>query len=276
MPFENATAVVTGGGSGLGRAFCTELGRARARVLIADVSTDGAEETAALVREAGGEARVAQIDVGEPAQVESLARIADEWLGDTDLLINNAGVAVSGPIGSVTLEDWKWQVDINLWGVIHGCHFFVPRMKKRRRGHVLNVASAAGLLAPPQLGPYNVTKAGVVALSETLYAETKKLGIKVTVLCPSFFRTNIATSGRGVVDEKARAAMIRLMDKSKVQAPDVARAALAACAKGTLYCVPMTDAQVSWRLKRAIPGRFYDLLSRAADQPRIMKLLGAD
>jgi NAD(P)-dependent dehydrogenase (short-subunit alcohol dehydrogenase family) len=276
MPFENATAVVTGGGSGLGRAFCAELGRARARVLIADVNAEGAEETAALVREAGGEARVATIDVADPAQVESLAAMAHDWLGDTDLLINNAGVAVSGPIGEVTLEDWKWQIDINLWGVIYGCHYFVPRMKKRRRGHVINVASAAGLLAPPQLGPYNVAKAGVVALSETLYAETKKLGIKVTVLCPTFFRTSIAESGRGIIDEKSRAAMIRLMEKSKVQAPDVARAALAACSRGRLYCLPMIDAQMSWRLKRAIPGRFYDLLSRAADQPRILKLLGAD
>ena len=276
MAFENATAVVTGGGSGLGRAFCAELGRARARVLIADVNADGAEETAELVRQAGGEARVATIDVADRGQVESLATIAGEWLGDTDLLINNAGVAVSGPIGDVTLEDWKWQIDINLWGVIYGCHYFVPRMKKRRRGHVINVASAAGLLAPPQLGPYNVAKAGVVALSETLYAETKKLGVKVTVLCPSFFRTNIADSGRGVVDEKSRAALVRLMDRSKVQAPEVARAALGACTKGQLYCVPMTDAQVSWRLKRAIPGRFYDLLSRATDQRRVMKLLGAD
>lgn len=276
MTFEGATAVVTGGASGLGRAFCEQLGNAGARVLIADIDRDGAMGTAARVRELGGEARVEVTDVRDPSQIERLAGIADDWLGRTDLLINNAGVAVSGPIGDVSLEDWKWQIDINLWGVIYGCHYWVPRMRERGHGHILNIASAAGLLSPPQLGAYNVAKSGVVALSETLYAEVKKAGVKVTVVCPSFFRTNIALSGRGIVDEKARRMTLRLMEKSKVQAPDVARAALDACYRGRLYCVPMRDAQVMWRMKRMLTGRFYDFLARATDQPKLMKLLGAD
>jgi short-subunit dehydrogenase len=98
----------------------------------------------------------------------------------------------------------------------------------------------------------------------------------VTVVCPSFFRTNIINTGRGIVDPQAQRMAAKLMDKSKVQAPDVARAALTACRKGRLYCVPMRDAQVMWRLKRLIAGGFYDFLSRASDQPRLMKLLGAD
>lgn len=276
MDFEGATAVVTGGASGLGRAFCEELGMRRARVLIGDVDRDGAEETADRVRGLGGEARVERCDVREAAQVSALAEVADEWLGATDLLINNAGVAVGGPIGDISLEDWKWQVDINLWGVIHGCHFWVPRMRSRGHGHVLNVASAAGLLAPPQMGPYNVTKAGVIALSETLHAELKRNGIRVTALCPTFFVTKIADSSRGVTDEQGRAAIRRVMERSKVQAPDVARCALDAVARGELYCLPMRDGRVSWLLKRAIPGSFYSFLSRFGDADAVRRLLRAD
>lgn len=262
MAFEGGTAVVTGGAHGLGRAFCEELGRRRARVLIGDINREGAEETARRVRELGGDARVEVCDVREASQVEALAEAADGWLGATDLLINNAGVAVSGPIGEVSLEDWKWQIDINLWGVVYGCHHWVPRMKRRGRGHVINVASAAGLLTPPQLGPYNVAKAGVVALSETMHAELKKQGIHVTALCPTFFVTGIVDAARGLQDEKTRAVTRRMMERSKIQAPEVAVAALEAVARGRLYCVPMRDGRVSWRMKRAMPGRFYDLLSR--------------
>ncbi len=273
MAFEGSTAVVTGGAGGLGRAFCEELGRRRARVLVADIDREGAEETARRVRTLGGEAWVERCDVRAPAEVEALARRADELFGRTDLLVNNAGVAVGGPVGEVTLEDWRWQIDINLWGVIYGCHFWVPRMKEQKRGHILNVASAAGLLCPPQLGPYNIAKAGVVALSETLHAEVGKEGIRVTALCPTFFLTGIADAARGANGDAALAAAKRIMERSKVQAPDVARAALASVARGELYCLPMRVGRMSWRLKRALPGGFYKLLSRFGDERGIHRLL---
>ena len=125
---------------------------------------------------------------------EALAAEADRAFGGTDLVVNNAGVAVGGPVGAVPLDDWKWIFGVNLWGVIYGCHVFVPRFKAQGHGHVINVASAAGLLSAPEMGPYNVTKAGVVALSETLAAELSGTGVGVTVLCPTFFRTNILAS----------------------------------------------------------------------------------
>ncbi|MET0283584.1 MAG: SDR family NAD(P)-dependent oxidoreductase, partial [Polyangiales bacterium] len=185
MSFKNANAVVTGGSGGLGRAFCEQLGSLGAKVLVADVRKEGAEETAQLIVRAGGQARVELVDVRDPAQVERMANAADTWFGKTDLLINNAGVAVAGNVGEISLTDWKWQVDINLMGVIYGCHYWVPRMKAQGGGHILNVGSAAGLLSAPDMGPYNVVKAGVIALTETMYAELKRSGVKVSVLCPS-------------------------------------------------------------------------------------------
>jgi NAD(P)-dependent dehydrogenase (short-subunit alcohol dehydrogenase family) len=258
---EPRTAVVTGAGSGLGRAFCEELGARRARIVVSDVDDDGAAATAERVRAAGGEAHVVHCDVRDPAQVEALAEAARAWCGDVDLLINNAGVAVAGTFEEVGLDDWRWIMDINLWGVIYGCRTFIPAMKARRQGQIINVASAAGLLSAPKMAPYNVTKAGVVALSETLHAELAGDGIHVTVLCPTFFQTNIMSSGRSAtVDDRTRKMIGKRMAGSKVQAPDVARAALAGAARNQLYVVPMTDGRAMWRLKRLQPQRFYELL----------------
>ncbi|RLB53337.1 MAG: short-chain dehydrogenase [Deltaproteobacteria bacterium] len=264
MEFEGATAVVTGGAGGLGRAFCEELGRRGGRVLLTDVDAEGAAETVRLVDVAGGEARFIEADVRSEERTREVAEAAADWLGSVDLLVNNAGVGVAGPFDQVTLDDWRYCVDINLWGVIYGCHAFVPAMKRRGRGYIINVASSAGLLAPPDMGPYNVTKAGVIALSETLYGELTSHGVNVTALCPTFFRTNILEEPRGVHDDAARRVANKLMDRSKVQAPDVARAALAAVHAGELYSVPMRDGRMYWRLKRALPAGFAAIVDRVA------------
>ena len=264
-----STAVVTGAGSGLGRAFCEELGARGARVIVSDIDEVGAAETAERVRAAGGEARVVRCDVADPAAVDALAADARAWLGDVDLIVNNAGVAVAGRFDTIALDDWRWIMGINLWGVVHGCRAFVPAMRARKRGFVINVASAAGLLATPKMAPYNVTKAGVVALSETLHAEVARDGVHVSVLCPTFFRTNIGRSSRGDVDGRMRDLMEKLMARSRLQAPEVARAALAGVEKNQLYVVPMADGRALWRLKRLAPERFYQLVGG-----RVMKMLG--
>jgi NAD(P)-dependent dehydrogenase (short-subunit alcohol dehydrogenase family) len=249
-------AVVTGAGSGLGRAFSLELARRGARVVAADIDVAAAQETARMVEKLGCRALAVACDVAASEQVEALAGETVAQLGGCDLLINNAGVATAGPVDGIPLADWQWIMGINLWGVIHGCQFFLPQMRAQGGGHVINVASSAGLLCAPTMGPYNVTKAGVIALSETMAGELKSVGIGVTVLCPTFFRTKIAESSRhhGAGDV---AQIHRLMDRAKLQAPEVARFALDAAAAGTLYALPHADGSWMWRLKRLAPERFY-------------------
>jgi NAD(P)-dependent dehydrogenase (short-subunit alcohol dehydrogenase family) len=262
MPIPSSPrAVVTGGASGLGRAFCLELAARRAKILIADRDLAGAEETAAMVAANGGTAHAVPCDVARPEQVEALVALADEKIGGVDLVINNAGVAVAGPVGDVPLENWEWITSINYWGVVYGCHFFLPRLKAQGSGHVLNVASSAGLLSAPEMAPYNMTKAAVVALTETLAGELAGTGVGATALCPTFFLTNIHLNSRrtGLADGMDGAVVKRMAD-SKQQAGDVARAALDACNRGQLYVIPMSDGRWGWRMKRYFPERFYKMM----------------
>ncbi|MBZ4420800.1 SDR family NAD(P)-dependent oxidoreductase [Myxococcus sp. RHSTA-1-4] len=249
-------AVVTGAGSGLGRALCEELARRQARVLISDISAASAEETAQRVTAAGGEARVHVCDVTRPEQVEALATAVDSVFGGVDLLVNNAGVLSAGRVGELPLSDWKHVMDVNLWGVIHGCHVFAPRFRRQGSGHILNIASAAGLMYVPDLAPYNASKAAVVALSETLSAELREAGIGVTVACPTFFRTNIASSGR-YSEDTLRTLGTRMVDTSHVGPEVVARKLLKAVDRGVLYELPMADARWGWRFRRLAPGLFH-------------------
>ena len=260
MPLpERPRAVVTGAGGGLGRALCLELARRRGRVLAADIDLDAAEITAGAVRDAGGEAHAVACDVAQAAQVEALTAHADEHFGGTDLIVNNAGVAAAGAMADIPLADWEWVVGINLWGVIHGCRAFIPKFRAQGHGAILNVASAAGLVSAPEMSPYNVTKAAVVALSETLCGELRPAGIGVTVLCPTFFQTNIMQATR-TADPARRHVAEKMMARAKVQAPEVARAALASVDARQLYCLPHADGAWVWRLKRLAPERFYQVL----------------
>ena len=146
---------MTGAGSGLGRAFCVELSRRGGRVVGADLREEGLKETAALLPGAPMETFVG--DVSKRETVDALARFAEEKLGGVDLVINNAGVAVAGEMGTVSGEDWTWIVGVNLLGVAHGCEAFIPGMRRQRSGHVINVASLAGIACAPTMAPYNLS-----------------------------------------------------------------------------------------------------------------------
>ena len=246
-------AVVTGAASGLGRAFCRRLAARRARIIACDVDEAGLAETLAELR--GADAHAMRCDVTRADDVAAVAAEADRRFGATDLLINNAGVAVAGRVGEVSLDDWQWIVGVNLWGVVHGCHEFVPRMRRQKSGYILNVASAAGLLSPPRMAPYNATKAAVIALSETLRAELFNDGIGVSVLCPTFFPTSIGKNAR-VADDAMRALVEKAMARSKHTSDEVAELALAQTEAGQLYVVPMRDGRWLWRMKRLAPERF--------------------
>lgn len=258
MPFPAAPrAVVTGAGGGLGRALCAELARRGARIVASDVNLPAVETTVALL--GSPNAYAVRCDVTQLADVEALAAEATRRLGGVDLVINNAGVAVGGPVGDVPLESWRWIIDINLWGPIHGCHVFVPQFRRQGAGHILNVASLAGLCSAPNMGPYNATKSAVVALSETLYGELSGTGVGVSVLCPTFFQTDIADSARMHADPAMLNLVRGLMARAKVQAADVARIALDRAARGDLYILPHFDGRAMWTFKRWLPNAFHRL-----------------
>ncbi|NMO17635.1 SDR family NAD(P)-dependent oxidoreductase [Pyxidicoccus fallax] len=265
-------AVITGAGSGLGRALCEELARRQGRLVVSDIDAASAEETARRVTAAGGEARVHLCDVARPEQVETLATAAESAFGGVDLLVNNAGVLSAGRVGELPLEDWKHVLDVNLWGVIHGCHVFAPRFRRQGFGHILNIASAAGLMYVPDLAPYNASKAAVIALSETLSAELRPAGVGVTVACPTFFRTNIATMGR-YADDTLRTLGTRMVDTARIGPDAVARKLLKAVDRGALYELPMADARWGWRFRRLSPGLFHRTVV-AVDSYMRRRLLG--
>jgi NAD(P)-dependent dehydrogenase (short-subunit alcohol dehydrogenase family) len=244
-----------------------ELARHHARVLVSDRDVASAQETAQRVAQAGGTASVLACDVTKLEEVEALAERAFSEFGGVDLLVNNAGVACGGTVGDMPLAEWRRVLDVNLWGVIHGCHVFVPRLKQQRSGHILNIASAAGLVSLAFMAPYNVSKAGVVSLSETLYAELKSQGIGVTVACPTFFRTNIAAAG-GYSDPRLRELSRKLVDQATIEPEAVARECLRAVQRGAPYSLPIAMGRWVWRLKRLSPEAF--LFATLKLQKRIM------
>jgi len=258
--WSSARSVITGAGGGFGRALALELAGRGGVLVLSDVNLAALEQTAQLARERGArEVQALVCDVQKLVEVEALAAACK---GPVDLVVNNAGVGSGGLIGELPIADWRWTIEVDLFGVIHGCHVFVPLLKKQGFGQVLNVASAAGLLCAPRMAAYNVAKAGVIALSETLRAELVDTGVGVTVLCPTFFRTNIVAAGH-YTDPETRTVADHFMKNAR-PAEEVVAAALAAVDRNELYCVPMADGRWYWRLKRAFPKLFSTLLAHRA------------
>lgn len=239
--------LITGAGSGLGKAMAARFARDGATVLVTDV--DGAAaETVAKELDTG----VLRLDVTDPASwAAALAWCEREW-GGLDVLINNAGVASGGRFERITLEDWDWTWEINLRGVIQGCRTFVPVFKKQGSGHLVNVASLAAIMNLPGMSSYNVTKAGVLALSETLRHELAPYGIATTVVCPGFVRTNIGERMRSP-DPAALKINARLLESSKVTAEEVADQVFDAVRRKRFMVQTHADGRRSALLKRYLP-----------------------
>lgn len=266
---RNASAVVTGAGSGIGAAFAIELGRRGGSVVCSDIDESAAQRTVEAITEQGGKAIAIRCDVSRFDDVQALAEQSRAWFASPPtLVINNAGVGAGGAaIGDAPLDDWTWTLGINLWGPIHGCHVFTPILRaaepSRTPRGIINVASAAAFGAAPGMAAYNVSKAGVLSLSETLAAELAGTAVRVTVLCPTFVKTNILESGR--ISEQSSELAAKLMRWTGLSAEKVARSCLDAHDRGELYCMPQFDAKVGWNIKRLAPQtytRTAGLLSR--------------
>jgi NAD(P)-dependent dehydrogenase (short-subunit alcohol dehydrogenase family) len=258
---HDADVVITGAGSGIGAAFAAELAKRGGRILCSDVDEVSARATSDAIRARGGDATSVRCDVARIDDVHQLAKEAEAFFGGPpSLVVNNAGVGAGGiPIGEIDLDDWNWVLNINLWGPIHGCHVFAPILREAARDDtdgrkprgIINVASAAAFGAAPGMAAYNVSKAGVVSLSETLAAEMSGTGIGVTVLCPTFVKTNIVDSGR--ITEQSTQLANRLMRFTGFSPERVARMCLDTHDRGGLYCMPQPDARIGWGIKRLVP-----------------------
>lgn len=250
---HEAAAVITGAGSGIGAAFATELARRGGRVVCSDVDENAARATAEAIVSSGGEALATRCDVAQLEDVAQLAKVAQDWFGGPPtVVINNAGVGAGGTaIGETDIDDWNWLLGINLWGPIHGCHVFAPILREAGYGGIINVASAAAFGAAPGMAAYNVSKAGVLSLSETLAAELSGTNVRVTVLCPTFVKTNIVDAGR--ITDKSTQMADRLMRWTGFSSERVARTCLDTLDRGGLYCMPQPDARIGWGIKRFSP-----------------------
>lgn len=264
-------AAVTGAASGLGRAMALAFADEGMHVALADVAD--MSEVRAQVEARGVSALSMKVDVSRGEDVEAFAALVEKDLGPTALVCNNAGVSTPGAAWEFSVDDWRWLLGVNLWGVIHGIRSFVPRMRSRDAGHIVNTASVAGLISPPGMAAYSVTKHAVVALSEVLHHDLRRFGsaIGVSVLCPAYVPTGIADAERNrppgdVPGEKSpqtleRAAMLKkAVNSGKLSAGDVAHAVVRAVKEERFYILTHPA------IMGAIQARMEDLLG--ASTPR--------
>jgi len=223
LQLRDKVVVITGAGSGIGRATAVAFAKEGARVHGADVRDEWLVELHQELDEQGLDFSGHVADVRDPDAVEGLAEDVFAERGRVDVLFNNAGVVVGGPVQDLTLEDWRLAVDVNLLGVIHGVHAFVPRMiRQGGGGHIVNTASIAGLLAFPMVAPYVATKFAVVGLSEALDMELAPHDIRVSGLCPGAVRTRVLDDGVLGLPAKGRELLDRWVKHFALNAEDVA------------------------------------------------------
>jgi short-subunit dehydrogenase len=213
-------------------------------------------------------------DVTKPEEVQGLAdAVISKW-GTVDIIINNAGVPVLGFMEKITLEDWRFEIDVMLMSVIYGCRTFIPIFKKQGWGHIVNTASSAGICSLPEMSPYNVTKAGVISLSETLRGELKGSNIGVTVVCPTFFKTNLMDQARSTDEHQLKMGEAFFNKFSFGTVESVSSATLNAIKKNKLYVLPQPDSKLFWFMKRMTPNTYYNVNAFLYSRGILDKILG--
>jgi len=253
---EGRIAVVTGGGSGIGRATCLALADAGCDVAVVDLSADRAAATAAEVRARGRRASTHAADVADPDAVDALPRAVVAEHGACHIVVNNAGVTSAGAFEAESLDDLRWIVGVNLWGVVHGCHSFLPVLREADEAHIVNLSSMVGLLGLPHNASYSLTKGAVRSFSEALRAELVATQIGVSTVFPGAIRTDITNTARG-----SHAAKLAAMGQSRLapiamRPPDVvARRIVRAIRRDRARVVVGPDARVVDLLARLLPGR---------------------
>lgn len=257
--YPQKRAFVSGAASGLGLAICERLAAQGWKLLIADINAEKLAEADTKLQSLGATTLPMIIDVTDYAALEGAADAMQEHWGGVDLVFNNAGIAICGAIDELSLDDWQKTIDIDLWSVIYGCKIFAPILKRQGGGYIINTASSAGTLAPPEMACYNVAKAGVVSLSETLKTELSKDNIGVSVVCPTVFVTSLGdtlTGGRPMEES-----LLRQLERSTVSAQGIAEHVFRCIERDRLYVITQPDARWGWRFKRLLPELYASTIS---------------
>ncbi|MBL9004456.1 MAG: SDR family NAD(P)-dependent oxidoreductase [Myxococcales bacterium] len=278
MDISGRVALVTGAARGIGRATALALATAGAQLIISDVNEAGLSELADLLKQRGRLLLSRCVDVSDRAQMQAFAEAVHALVPAVDILVNNAGVGLAGGIETTSLDDWKWVLGVNLWGVIHGCHFFVPKMIEQAKahgqgGHVVNVSSAFGYYGGARTIGYCTSKFAVFGLSESLRNELAPLGIGVSVICPGVIDTDIISTTRFAAEpgrdpEKIRARVQKMYRKRNFPPEQVAESIVSAvrCRRSV---VPVTaEAWLLWltsRVSSKLSHRIGNLVNRRVE-----------
>jgi NAD(P)-dependent dehydrogenase (short-subunit alcohol dehydrogenase family) len=252
--FPKKRAFITGGGGGLGRALSLKLAGDGWTVAIVDIKQEALDESSKLIAGAGGKAITYKFDVSDKVAYKKAFDDFVSQTGGIDLLINNAGVGDGGLVGEYSLENWDWITGINLMAAVYGSHFAIPVMKQQKGGYIISTASAAGFANMPNMSQYNVTKAGVISLMETIYAEVKAFNIGASVVCPTFFRSNIMQHHRG--NDQAAAIGQTIIQRAKFSADEIADYILTQAGKSKFLILHPYQARMVYFVKRFFPTFF--------------------
>jgi NAD(P)-dependent dehydrogenase (short-subunit alcohol dehydrogenase family) len=268
--WSGKVAVVTGGAGGLGKALAEEMISRGCHVVLADIDAELLAKTASEMRRTGARVDARTVDVRDPAQLVALVGDTYRGLGRLDYLFNNAGINLCAELRDTTLEDWDRLIDVNLRGVIHGVHAVYPIMREQGFGHIVNTASAAGLVPAAGEGAYCATKHAVVGLSSALRIEAEAFGVQVSVVCPGLLDTPILRSTKYVkLDPNA---LVAVTPEKPMDPRKAARAILRGVERGDFFIVVTATAHAIWRIHRYAPNASIRLGRLAIEKLRAMRL----
>ena len=260
-PKWNNSIAITGAGSGFGAALARHYASRGWSVAVTDIDEQRTLKTLSEINSFDGDSFAMRLDITSAEQWQQFHdRVLQQW-GGLSILVNNAGVAAAGNIEETSMKDWAWVLEIDLMGVVRGCHQFAAVMKKQQAGHIVNISSFAGLAGLPFISAYGVAKAGVVALSEALRAEMHPYGVGVTVACPAFVKTGLLDSFRSTHPD-TRATVTRWMETSGVTAEQIAEEIASAVTRNKFLLLTHGPTRSAWRFKRWFPEMYYRMLAK--------------
>lgn len=272
--FRGKVAVVTGAGSGIGRALALALADQGAKLALSDISETTLAETVKLARARGVEVHEAKLDVADKDAFFAYAEAVHERFGDVHLVFNNAGVALGATVREMTLEDFEWLMGINFWGVVYGTKAFLPMLERAGAGHIINVSSVFGIIGVPTQGAYNAAKFAVRGFTEALRQELEAEGSRVSVTCvhPGGIKTNIARAarqgGQGIFSKDHDAAASQFEKAAQTTPEEAARVILEAVKKNRRRVLVGPDAYVIDAIQRLLPTRYQDIVRTMALRQR--------